>query len=197
MKDELFVGMALQATPFTDSCLQEIRLAQNKDGKSQTLKEEILHDFKEGSAFWPYRGHLTYQQGLIIGQTKSVWWPHILQDSKMLVEGCEQCLQSRAQHKGALITTPLQERPWILVGIDIMQGFEDGGSDEMAAERLYQAWHFKTVCCDGRRQFTSWEFQLFAQDYWFSHITSSPRFPQSNGAEESTVSITNKILMNS
>ncbi|KAJ8893057.1 hypothetical protein PR048_005638 [Dryococelus australis] len=48
IEEELFVDMVLRATPFTDSHLQEIYLAQNKDGKSQSLKEELLHGFKKG-----------------------------------------------------------------------------------------------------------------------------------------------------
>ncbi|KAJ8887261.1 hypothetical protein PR048_013476 [Dryococelus australis] len=55
----------------------------------------------------------------------------------------------------------------------------------------------ETVCSDGGTQFTLWEFQKFAQACAFSHITSSPRFPQSNGAAKNAVVITKKILTKS
>ena len=40
----------------------------------------------------------------------------------------------------------------------------------------------------------SLEFQPFAKQYQFQHVTSSPRFPQSNGLVERTVQIAKKLL---
>ncbi|KAJ8890326.1 hypothetical protein PR048_009834 [Dryococelus australis] len=42
---------------------------------------------------------------------ESVWWPHVSQDVRRLVDGCEQCLQRRVQRVEPLIPTPLLERP--------------------------------------------------------------------------------------
>ena len=41
---------------------------------------------------------------------------------------------------------------------------------------------------------TSEKFKQFARDYGFSHVTSSPKLPQSNGEEECTVQIVTNIL---
>ena len=42
----------------------------------------------------------------------------------------------------------------------------------------------KTVVSDNGPQFSSEEFAAFANAYLFTHVTSSPRFPASNGQAE-------------
>ncbi|XP_064468539.1 uncharacterized protein K02A2.6-like [Ornithodoros turicata] len=49
------------------------------------------------------------------------------------------------------------------------------------------------VMSDNGPQFSGAEFKQFAQAYKFTHITSSPRYPQSNGLAEAAV----KIIKNS
>ena len=53
------------------------------------------------------------------------------------------------------------------------------------------------VVSDNARQFTSSEFALFAKQYGFSHVTSSPYFAQSNGEAERPVQTAKKILKQS
>lgn len=50
------------------------------------------------------------------------------------------------------------------------------------------------VCSDNGPQFASYEFHNFAAQYDFSHITSSPHFPRSNGLAEKGVQIVKRIL---
>lgn len=45
--------------------------------------------------------------------------------------------------------------------------------------------------------YSSYLFKQFAAEYGFNHVTSSPRFPQSNGQAESAVKIVKKIILNS
>lgn len=47
---------------------------------------------------------------------------------------------------------------------------------------------------DNVRQFTSVEFKIFAEQYGFVHVTSSPHFPQSNVEAERAVQTSKKIL---
>ncbi|XP_077551245.1 uncharacterized protein LOC144164877 [Haemaphysalis longicornis] len=50
------------------------------------------------------------------------------------------------------------------------------------------------VCTDNGPQFASREFTLFSKRYDFTHTTSSPRFPRSNGLAEKGVQVVKRIL---
>ena len=50
---------------------------------------------------------------------------------------------------------------------------------------------------DNGPQYTSREMQLFAQQYNFKQVTSSPHYPQSNGLAEQTVKTVKKLLVKS
>ena len=50
---------------------------------------------------------------------------------------------------------------------------------------------------DNGQQYASKEFSEFEKSYWFNHVTSSPRFPQSNGQVERTVQKIKTLLKHS
>ena len=50
---------------------------------------------------------------------------------------------------------------------------------------------------DNGPQYSSHEMKEFAQLYGFTHITSSPRYPQSNGQAERAVQAVKKLLRTS
>ncbi|XP_062573713.1 uncharacterized protein K02A2.6-like [Saccostrea cucullata] len=52
----------------------------------------------------------------------------------------------------------------------------------------------RKVVSDNCPQYTSQDLSTFAQDYDFSHVTSSPKYPKSNGLAEKTVQIAKRIL---
>ncbi|XP_045541419.1 uncharacterized protein LOC123722901 [Papilio machaon] len=52
----------------------------------------------------------------------------------------------------------------------------------------------ETVMSDNGPEFNSKEFRLFAREWNFKHITSSPRYPQSNGQVERTIQTIKNIM---
>ena len=52
------------------------------------------------------------------------------------------------------------------------------------------------VCSDNGPQFSSSMFKKFSKEYKFSHITSSPRYPASNGKAERAVRTVKTMLKN-
>ena len=55
----------------------------------------------------------------------------------------------------------------------------------------------ETVISDNGPQYSSAEFAKFAEDWGFTHITSSPKYPQSNGEAERMVQTTKNLLTKS
>ena len=52
----------------------------------------------------------------------------------------------------------------------------------------------ETVISDNGSQYSSAKFSKFAEEWGFSHVTSSPKYPQSNGEVECTVQTMKNLL---
>ena len=141
---------------------------------------------------------------------QSVWWPGLSTQLQKLVETCDICASERTNAKETLMPTCFPERPWAKVGADLFQWQNSqyllvidyfSGFIEIAKLSSTTAAvivdHFKSifarhgipseVVTDNGPQFIAECFQKFAKDWGFTHMTTSPRFPQANGEAERAV----------
>ncbi|UYV83113.1 PLEKHD1 [Cordylochernes scorpioides] len=116
---------------------------------------------------------------------ETVWWPGISEEIAETVRKCSVCIQEAVSKHEPLIPTNFPTRPWQKIGMDLFNCksiFARHGIPE-------------TAVSDNGTQFgAAREFANFARQYGFTHVTSSPRFPQSNGMAEAGVKIAKLIL---
>lgn len=141
---------------------------------------------------------------------ESVWWPGISAQIAQMVESCELCQKHRLQNKEPLVSTPVPDRPWQRVGMDLFEWSKKNylliidyfsryievaelksTSAEVTIRAVKEVFArhgtAETVVSDNGPQFSSELFQQFAKEYKFTHSTSSPRYPQANGEAERAV----------
>lgn len=140
------------------------------------------------------------------------------QQIKDLVEQCEICNRHRnKQTKQPLLQHEVPNRPWQTVATDLfyMNGdsyliLVDYFSKFFEVSMLQDAKRLTVMKClrqnfarhgipeelisDNGPEYSSYEFQAFAKEFGFKHITSSPRYPQSNGLAERTVQTAKTLL---
>ena len=146
------------------------------------------------------------------------YWPSMNAQVKEAVEACSSCALYRpSQQKEPMLGHTIPERPWQKVASDL---FEDEGKDYILLADYYSkfveytelqdtssaavikwikeqcARHgiFEEIITDNGPQYASKLFKQFGEDYGFSHVTSSPTYPQSNGFAESQVKIIKSIM---
>ncbi|UYV77733.1 K02A2.6-like [Cordylochernes scorpioides] len=149
---------------------------------------------------------------------ETVWWPGISEEIAETVRKCSVCIQEAVSRHEPLIPTKFPTRPWQRIGMDLFK-FENKWYlvvidyysrfpemvqlDRLTANVVVRSCKSifarhgipETVVSDNGTQFgTAREFANFAKQYGFTHITSSPRFPQSNGMAEAGVKIAKLIL---
>ena len=149
----------------------------------------------------------------------SVWWPGLPSKLDKYIRNCPDCTRERRQPKEPLLPTPLPRYPWQKVATDLFQIGNTSylilvdyfsrypevislstttSASIIRAMKTTFARHGipETVVSDNGPQYTSQEFKGFTKEYNFSHITSSPHFPQSNGQAERGVRTVKKLLKN-
>ena len=173
------------------------------------LREDILQRI--------HHGH----QGMVKCRERAnqaVWWPAINTQIQQTVSACEHCQVNRpSQGKEPLIPTELPDRPWLRIGVDIceynkkmyMVGVDyysrymeiihmpniTSATTIATLKNMFARWGIpEEVISDNATTFMSQDFQSFAKESGFRHITSSPHFPQSNGEAERAVQTAKKIL---
>ncbi len=147
----------------------------------------------------------------------SLWWPRMNKDIEETVTRCNICAKVRPQQKEPLMASSFPSRPWERVGSDLL---EHSGRHYILVVDYYSRWIetrllenptssstinamksiFAThgipdvLMSDNGPQYSSHEFAAFTKEYGFTHVTSSPRFPQSNGQAERAVRTLKGIL---
>lgn len=135
-----------------------------------------------------------------------------------LINNCQVCLTNRRQNsKQELIPHEIPDRAWAKVGIDLFyfQGKNfilviDYFSKFIEIKKLHNTLADyvidclkdifsrqgipETVMSDNGPQFTSQSFNRFSREWGFTHITSSPHYPQSNGQVERAIQTVKNIL---
>ena len=150
----------------------------------------------------------------------SVWWPGILEHISNFVKNCHECTRDATPHKEPLISSSLPEYPWQKVGSDL---FTLKGVNYLIVSDYFSRYPVvvllktttsqsiitamksifsrhgipEVVISDNGPQYSSQEFADFATAYSFSHITSSPHYPQSNGHTERAVKTVKGLLKDS
>ena len=176
-----------------------------------SLQQETLQKVHEG------------HQGIVRSRMRtktSVWWPGISKHVSDFIQNCPVCARDREPRKEPLITTPLPDYPWQMVGSDLFQIHNDhylltvdyfsrypeltrlstttSAAVISALKTTFARFGIpETVRSDNGPQFDSAEFTNFASQYGFTHQTSSPRFPQSNGLVERAVKTVKQLLQQS
>lgn len=170
----------------------------------ESMRTEILERIHEA------------HQGIVkckLRAKNSVFWPEINKDIENLVGKCQTC----QEHKNTQVKEPLEPheiptRPWQIVGTDlfhwelseyilisdyyssfsIVRQIPTGDSTSTTIVKITKAVFAEQgipekVMSDNGPQYASAAYREFAASWNFKHVTSSPRYPQSNGFIERQV----------
>ena len=145
-----------------------------------------------------------------------VWWPGVGSDIAKYVTDCDVCTKHSVIKHQPLSLTPLPSGPWEEVATDV---FEFTGRLYLVIVDYYTRWIeavpisaqtsgvvvsalssvFSTygvphvLRSDNGPCFASCEFGSFVETWGFKHLTSSPRYPQSNGMAERAVKTVKRL----
>ncbi|XP_039890321.1 uncharacterized protein K02A2.6-like [Simochromis diagramma] len=191
------------------SVVRGMLLKQDKIVIPQKMRPEMLTRIHEG--------HLGIEKCKRRAR-ETVFWPGMNKDIENMIRRCETCQKYHNKHtKESMVVDETPTAPWYKVGMDL---FHVKGKDylvvidyhsnfpEMALlSNLSSACvitHVKSifarygipyiVMSDNGPCFSSKEWQKFAEQYDFKHVTSSPLYPQSNGKAEKGVHILKQLL---
>ena len=140
----------------------------------------------------------------------SVWWPGLSTMIEAMVAKCVTCAKDRPVSTEPLLSSSFPSRPWERLAMDL---FGLNGKAHLVVIDYYSRWIeskrlddttsqgivytlkeiFAThgipdiVISDNGPQFSAASFRQFTFLYGFVHVTSSPRYPQSNGEAERAV----------
>ena len=148
---------------------------------------------------------------------ESVWWPQIRRDIDVKISQCIICSRHRLQNVKPLMPTSFswqtmaksgnwhfkwKKLSYLLVIDYYSHHIEVAKLTSTTSKAVIQ--HLKsifshhgipeTVLSDNGPQFSSSIFQSFSKEYGFTHSTSSPKYPQANGAAERAAKTVKSLL---
>lgn len=164
--------------------------------------------------------HTTHMgiEGCLRRMRDTLYWPRMAAEVRAYVSACEICLSMRdAPGKEPLMQHEVIARPWSKVAVDLCESngrtllvIVDYYSNFVEVARLgsvtsrsvihEMAQQFARhgipdmVMSDNGPQFASAEFAVFAAKWRFEHVTSSPRYPTSNGKAENAVKTVKRLF---
>ena len=164
-----------------------------------------------------HSGHQGIRRCRLRATKLSVWWPGLPSRLEQFVRSCPTCARENQKPKEPLLPSPLRDYPWQKIATDLFQHENNNyliavdyfsrypevislssttSSNIIRTLKSIFARHGipTTVVSDNGPQYSSQEFKEFTRDYNFTHITSSPHFPQSNGQAERGVKTVKKLL---
>ena len=173
-----------------------------------SMRMDILERIHEG-----HQGIVKYRERAKI----SVWWQGLSKQLEELVIGCPIFVKHRPNAPEPLIPSQLPDRPWQKVRTDL---FELKGQSYLLVIDYFSRYveiaklcgttspnvtvHLKSmfarhgipelVVSDNGPQFSAHTFAKFAEEYGFTHVTTSPKYPQANGQLERSVEIVKGLL---
>ena len=149
---------------------------------------------------------------------ESIYWPNMLSEIEDHIGDCVTCLKNaKSQTKEPMKCHELPSQPWEVLSTDLfdlnghtyiavvdhfskmpfVRGLKSTTSSEVVKFfRDIFAIHGipRRMYSDNGPQFASSGFKQFADEWEFEHITSSPRYPQSNGVIERVVGTVKAVL---
>ncbi|CAB3223790.1 unnamed protein product [Arctia plantaginis] len=164
--------------------------------------------------------HLGFEKCLLRAK-ELLFWPELNNQLRNLIDNCQTCLTFRKNNsKEELRPHEIPSEPWVKVGMDL---FYFNGINYLLIVDYHSKFietielvstlsdsiikHLKNtfsrlgipqiVVSDCGPQFISNEFRKFAREWCFNHVTTSPRYPQSNGQSERAVQIVKNIMKKS
>lgn len=146
-----------------------------------------------------------------------MYWPGMLQEIEQLISNCRICEKfSSANRKDPLIPHEVPNLPFQKVGCDILTyqnkdylvlidyyskwielrelNCKSASGVIMALKSIFSVHGIPKTLISDNMPFSSYEFKLFTRAWNFSHITSSPNYPRSNGESEKAVHIVKQML---
>ena len=167
-----------------------------------------------------HQGHLGIEKCRLRAR-QILFWPNINRDIEKLISSCGACQRHRPSNtKEPLMSHEIPDRPWQTVGTDL---FDWDGSSFLLVVDYYSRYveierlrnirsatvikktkavfsrHGipEKVISDNGPCYSSREYATFAEEWDFKHVTSSPRYPKSNGLSEKFVQTVKRILTKS